>query len=186
MADIGGALTAPIATLIGAIVALSGGIAIGLLTVWHQRSLERDKAGNARADALARELAGAVQQLVINIASALHSMCWLTWLAAARPDQLTQSKIDKYDDEQHETLPRILAYLATTAALDMKLHDELRKTVDEVFDLDSEIGRAGLNFRDDAAGTARTLATYYEKMRDLERNLPRSLGDVVGTRLRAP
>jgi hypothetical protein len=56
-------LTAPIATILGAVVGLAGGVIGGLLTVWHQRRLERDKAMNARADALAKELAGAVQQL---------------------------------------------------------------------------------------------------------------------------
>jgi hypothetical protein len=85
-------LSAPVATVIDAVVGLSGGLIRGLLTVWHQRGLERDRAINARADALAKELSTAVQQLTISIACAIHSMCWLTWLAAARPDQLTEDR----------------------------------------------------------------------------------------------
>lgn len=59
-------LTAPVATVLGAVVGLTGGVIGGLLTVWHQWRLERDKAMNARADALAKEFAGAVQQRTIS------------------------------------------------------------------------------------------------------------------------
>jgi hypothetical protein len=113
-------------------------------------------------------------------------MCWLTWLAAARPEQLTQARIDKYDEEQHATLPKILGYLSTTAALDSILYHMLSEHVDEVFRLDAEIGRAGLSFKEDAGAAAKELAAYYVKMTELERQLPWSLGDIVGKRLRAP
>jgi hypothetical protein len=129
-----------------------GGAIGGLLTVWHQRGLERDEQSK-RADALAKELSTAVQQLTISIASAIHSMGWLTWLAAARPDQLTQARIDKYDDEQHSTLPKIFGYLATTAALDTTLYELLRENVQEIFALDAEIGKASRFFKEDASAT---------------------------------
>ena len=179
-------LTAPIATLLGAGVGLAGGVIGGALTVWHQRRLERDKAVNARADAVAKELAGGVQQLTISIASALHSMCWITWLAANRPERLTQKRIDKYDAEQHATLPKILGYLSTTAALDLELYHKLRPRVDEIFRLDAAIGKAGLSFKEDAAAAARALASFYLEMTEMERQLPLLLGDIVGKRLRAP
>jgi hypothetical protein len=108
---------------------------------------------STRADALAKELSTAVQQLTISIASAIHSMGWLTWLAAARPDQLTQARIDKYDDEQHSTLPKIFGYLATTAALDTTLYELLRENVQEIFALDAEIGKASRFFKEDASAT---------------------------------
>ena len=113
-------------------------------------------------------------------------MCWLTWLAATRQDQLTQARVDKYDDEQHATLPKILGYLSTTAALDSELYQMLRNRVDRVFRLDAKIGTAGLSFKDDASGAAQALAAYYVRMSKLERQLPRSLGDIVGARLRSP
>jgi hypothetical protein len=171
---------------LGALVGLTGVVIGGLLTVLHQRRLEKDKALNARADALAKELAGAVQQLTISLASAVHSMCWLTWLAATRPDQLTQMKIDKYDDEQHVMLPKILGYLSTTAALDVKLYHTLRERVDEVFGLDAKIGEAGLSFKENPAASAAKLAAYFVESNKLERQLPRSVGDIVGARLRTP
>jgi hypothetical protein len=59
-------LTAPVATVLGAVVGLTGGVIGGLLTVWHPWRLERDKAMNARVDALAKRFAGAVQQLTIS------------------------------------------------------------------------------------------------------------------------
>ena len=179
-------LTAPLATALGALLSLTGVLVGGGLTVWHQRRLEREKIENARADAIAKELSSAVQQLTIHVASAVHSMCWLTWLAARRPDQVTQERIDKYDAEQHITLPKILGYLTTTAALDAQFYDKLREQADEVFRLDAEIGEAGLAFVTNPSGTATALAAYYEPMLLLERRLPVTLGNVVGARLSAP
>jgi hypothetical protein len=156
------------------------------MTVWHQRRLERDKALNARADAVVKELAAAVQQLTISVASALHSMCWLTWLADTRPDQLTQARIDKYDDEQHINLPRILGFLGTTAALDLDLYQQLRVHVDEVFRLDAEIGRAGLEFKDAPDAAATQLGSYNQQTTQFEKRLPLLLGDIIGGRMRSP
>jgi hypothetical protein len=172
-------LIAPSAALLGVLLG-------GALTSWNQGRLEREKRRHARGDALAKELLTASQQLTISVASSLHSMCWLCWLAATGPEKLTQVKIDQYDEEQHETLPKILGYLSTLAALDLQLYDMLRPHVDKVFALDATIGESGLAFSADSPGATAALAEHYRSMVDLERKLPRVFADTVRMRVESP
>jgi hypothetical protein len=179
-------LSAPLATVLGASIGLVGVLIGGLLTVWHQRRLERDKASYVRSDTRAKETSAAAQQLAISMASAVHSACWLTWLAGTRPDALTQGRIDKYDEEQHATLPKVLGYLSTLSALDPGLYAALRPEADELFKIDAEIGEIGLEFSKDPLDTARRLAEYHPRMLAMEREIPERLGGVLGDRLQMP
>ena len=176
----------PMGTVIAGLTALVGVVIGGLLTVWHQRQLEKDKAENARADALAKELAAAVQQLAISMASAVHSMLWLAWVAHARPDRLSQVRIDKYDDEQHVSLPKILGFLSTATALDTKIYAPLRKRVERIYGYDVAIAAAGLRFKDDPVGAAKELGALRDELIEFEHELPLAIGDIVGERLRDP
>src|SRR4051794_2714118 len=112
-------LTPPMATVLGALVGAGAGIAGALLTTWLQLRLERRRSHQTREDAIAKELSGAVQQLTIKMASSVHSMCWLTWLAESGPDRVQQANLDAYDTEQHKFVPEILGYLSTVAAVDV-------------------------------------------------------------------
>jgi hypothetical protein len=62
----------------------------------------------ARDDALTADLRNALQQLILTIASSVHSMCWLTWLANTDLAKVTKARIDQYDNEMHKLLPQFL------------------------------------------------------------------------------
>ena len=178
-------LAAPYATIIGAVVGATAGIVGALLTAWSQRLLERSRSKTAREDAVAKELSAAVQQLTIRMESALHSMCWLTWYAyVGRGDRLTQKRLDAYDRELHKTLPEILGYLSTVAALDMSTHDKLRPHVSKISELDVRVAKAGLLLNTDRERMLKELSSSYQQMVDMEMQLPKTIGDIVGERVR--
>ncbi len=180
-------LTAPYATIIGAIVGATAGVVGALLTAWSQRLLERSRSKTAREDAVAKELSTAVQQLTISMESALHSMCWLTWYAyVGRGDRLTQKRLDAYDLELHKTLPEMLGYLSTVAALDMSTHDELRPYVYKISDLDVRVAEAGLLLNTDRERMLKEMSASYQQMVDMEMQLPKTIGDIIGERVRNP
>jgi hypothetical protein len=66
-------LSAPIATVLGALVGATAGISGALLTTWLQLRLDRRRAAQTRDDSVAKAFAEAAQQLTIKMASALHS-----------------------------------------------------------------------------------------------------------------
>ena len=79
--------------------------------------LELQRWKRARDDTLTADLRNGLQQLILTIASAAHAMCWLTWLANADPDKVTESRIDQYDNEMHKLLPQLLGQHALVASL---------------------------------------------------------------------
>ena len=179
-------LTAPIATVLGALVGASAGISGALLTTWLQLRLEQRRSRQSREDAIARELSGSIQQLTTRMASSVHSMCWLTWLAATRGDRVTQANLDAYDAEQHRILPEILGYMGTVAAVDVGVYQALKPHVDEIFMLDGRIGSIGLSLDRDHETAVRELAGCYLTMTRLEQSLPTVVGNIVSERLREP
>jgi hypothetical protein len=179
-------LSAPIATVLGALVGATAGISGALLTTWLQLRLDRRRAAQTRDDSVAKAFAEAAQQLTIKMASALHSMCWLTWLAVNRGDRLTQANLDAYDAEIHKLLPEVLGYMSTVAALDSEAYEQLVPHVNELFALDGRIGQAGLHLDRDREKSIRQLADCYEPMTDFEHRLPRLVANIVGERLRTP
>lgn len=179
-------ITPPVATLLGALVGATVGIGGALLTTWLQLRLDRRRTAQAREDAIGKEFAAAVQQLTIRMASALHSMCWLTWLAVNRGDRLTQSNLDAYDAELHKLLPEVLGYMSTVAALDQGVYEKLVPHVNELFTLDARIGSAGLSLDRNREAAVGELADCYEAMSDFEHRLPLLVGNIVSDRLRQP
>lgn len=185
------ALTPATATFLGALVGAAAGCAVAVFTARAQLRLERERSDSSREDAATKELSSAVQQLVIKMSSALHSMCWLTWFAHYRGARLEQKMIDNYDSEMHMVTPEILGHLSTVAALDdandeKGVYRKLSEYTDEIFRLDAQIGAASLNLKKNKIGTAKTLASYHKAMFNLERKLPDVIGHLVGDRIRNP
>ncbi len=95
----------PYSTVLGAVIGATAAILAAALTSWRllhleririteNREFERSRLESSREDVLSTELADAVQQLAIKMATALHSMCWLTWLARTAPDQVTKKGLN--------------------------------------------------------------------------------------------
>lgn len=131
-------LSTPTATILGALVGATAVILTTIVTtLWQHRTeqkriletrnLERSREETSRVDVISTEVAGAVRQLAIKMSTALHSMCWLTWLARSAPDQVTKAKLDLYDSEQHKTLPEIGGYSTTVAALDQNVYKKFNR-----------------------------------------------------------
>jgi hypothetical protein len=64
----------------------------------------RGKSSTSREDVISTALSEAVQLLTMKMSTALHSMCWLTWLARTAPERVTKQRLDLYDDEQHKSV----------------------------------------------------------------------------------
>src|SRR5688572_11831115 len=110
------ALEPAAAAVIGASIGATAALLGGVLNAWLQLRLERTRWPKLREDAIAAQYRDAVRVTATTIASALHSMCWLTWAARERAVTITQTKIDAYDAEMHQLLPQITGSLAAIAA----------------------------------------------------------------------
>lgn len=173
-----------LATVLGAAIGAAAGISGGMLTGWRQTRLEREKWLRGREDILANELRVSLQQLTVRLAAAVHSMCWLTWLAKEGPSRLTQERIDGYDKEIHELLPQITSQQAMVAALNREAFDRLSSLVDRVLLADARIGQASLEFSSRDPKSATALAVCYEDTQTLEHLIPREVADIIGRALR--
>jgi len=189
--------TPPYATILGALIGATGAIAAGAFTSWwllrleriridENRDLERIRLDSSREDVISKELADAVQQLAIKMSAALHSMCWLTWLARVAPERVTKERLDLYDSELHKTLPEISGYSTTVAALDRGVYKKIQPFVTAVYGLDAFIGKAGLLSGEDHDEMIHKLVRADAAMVALELQLPELLGDVVSKRVTKP
>jgi len=176
-------IDAPTATLLGALVGAASGITGGLITVWLQLRLERAKWPKAREDALVQDLREAIQQLTVRMAAALHSMCWLTWIAEERVSRITVERIKSYDDELHKLLPEIMGFLSMVAALDKDAYTRLSPIADKIYEVDYEIGQASLLFEESPSEGGIALARCYRKASFVERQLPKQIADIVSDRI---
>jgi hypothetical protein len=176
----------PTATLLGALVGATAAILAAVITSWWLLRIEQIRTEKTREDVVSTELAGAVQELAIKMSTALHSMCWLTWLTRTDPDRVTQARLDLFDSEQHKTLPEIGGYSTTVAALDKDVYKKIHQVVTDIYELDAFIGRAGLRLHEDRDEMLRRLVRADAAMVALEMQLPEILGDVVSNRVTNP
>lgn len=167
------------AIVLGAGIGALAGITGGMLASWRQTQLEREKWLRGRDDVLANELRVSLQQLTVKLAGAMHSMCWLTWLAKQAPQRLTENRITEYDNEMHELLPQITGLHAMVAALDRASFDRLSGLVERVLVADERIGRASLEFMTGSSDSATALAACFEETMLLERTIPQVVADVI-------
>jgi len=157
---------------------------MGIINVINQHYLEKRKAKYTRLETLEKELGTAVQQFSINVSSALHSMCWLTWAAKMGADYVSQERIDKYDDELHATLPKIMGYLSTIAALDVSLFVGLQEQSSKIIGLDARIGEACLLHRTNPNVAAERLANFYSEAVSFEKTMALDIGKIAKPKAR--
>ena len=176
-------MEATTATVIGAAIGASAGILGALVTGLLQSRSATGSWERSRKDQFENNLRSAVQNLTQHVSSALHSMCWLTWLAAERPDRIKQTRIDAYDFEIHRITPKINGSLGSVAAIDEKIFLALKGQVDQVLGLDWEIGTAALQFDRNREESARLLANLHDRVNHMHQQLPDMFGSILRRRL---
>lgn len=148
-----------------------------------QDELELRKWPRLREDAIIQDLRTDFRELTVKTASALHSMCWLTWAAREGAEHLKQEQINSYNREMHELFPHITGRLASIAAIDREIFDCLDDVIKDLIDLDWKIGKAALRYIEGQAETARELAECHGAASELEENLPLRIVEVVTNRI---
>src|SRR5262249_7219120 len=128
--------------------------------------LEEKKLKAARQDALNKEIGLRMVQLTTDLASAVHSMAWLTW--SSNREMLTQAKIDSYDAEMHTVLPKISGDVVAIGALDAGLGQLANTLWRDVVRLDVEIGEACIGFANDPTDTKRLLQVLTPRVLNFE------------------
>ena len=166
-----------IGTLLGAIVGFSGTIATMLLAPRAQRKLEEGKLRAARQDALHKELLAKIQTFTVDLASAGHSMCWLTW--ATFHGALSKENILAYDKEMHIVLPKVSGGVVAIGTLDKTLAAQAREIADKLFKLDAEIGQACLEFDTDPKAARAKIIDLTQSAYDFETTFIYALGDAA-------
>jgi hypothetical protein len=171
------------AVLIGAGIAafsgLTGALTTAYLGGWRQERLEANKRYWSLEDAKVKRLDDTFSQLTVKLASALHSMCWITWIAYEAPARVTQEQVTAYDNEMHTILPEILGSWSQIASLSMEAHSLAEPAVRSVFRLDAEIGKVCLDIVDQQAKAAQALADLHPVCVEKEQALPLLMADIV-------
>jgi hypothetical protein len=132
------ALTGLIGTGIGAVAGILG----STMTERHQSRTERERTRAARADELTRAARQALLDLVQLIAAGTHAISWLAWSVAEQPPDQVLLEADKYNASMRELFPILVKAQVAAASLSKNSYERIDPLVDQLFDLDREVGTA--------------------------------------------
>jgi hypothetical protein len=140
-----------------------------------------------REDALSGEFREALENVVLPLMSAIHSICWLTWLVAEFPNKVSIDNLNKYDKEAHALLPKVSGYLALVAAYDEQVFIQLKTHVRKLYELDSNVGTfthkllsaIDLNDESEIKKNIQRLTQYHDQAVRLEDEIPSSVADLI-------
>lgn len=136
----------------------------------------------ARSDIAAKLAVDALRETVTALASAGHSQCWVTWKAQFDALSLSAADLDRYDEEMHGLLPKILGGQAALLSLNPVAAADLQEAVNEITRKDFDIGNACVRWRE---GHKQVLADEHaEAVQAYERAQEICRG--VGSRLLVP
>ena len=137
-------------TVLTAVATIAAGGATGLLGGYLQSRAALMNWRRARSDAVHKLAADLIKDVATSIASAGHSACWLTWKAQAAPSAVTDADIQRYDDEMHELLPKILGGQAALSTLCRDAGERVKEAADLISVEDAKIGEACIAFKQGA------------------------------------
>lgn len=165
--------------ILTAVIGAVTGIVGGALSGYRQARLEREKWQRDVSNAFTTELRTSIKELTTKLAAASHSMCWLCWLAKFGASQLTQERINQYDDEMHALLPQIMSSHAVVAGLDWNVYLKLDPLVEHLISLDFQIGEKNLDFVSHKLESAKGLASLYDEVQTLKDSLPKVVSESI-------
>ena len=119
-----------------------------------------------------------MQSLSVDLATAAHSMTWLTW--ASNTTGLKAERIVSYDQEVHLALPKIMGGVVTVTALEADIGQKANEIALELYALDAEIGHACSAFETDPDATKAMIVNITPKVVAFETSLRTRLGDMAG------
>jgi hypothetical protein len=150
-----------------------------------QLHLDRAKWPMTREDALAASFRDALERFLLPTTSAVHSVCWLTWLADKAPEEITVERLALYEAELHKYLPQIASFLTLLAAHDAPTFEQLKSHAESLYVLDHKTAKAVRQLL--AARNAGSqeepflveLTRYHVESGDLERAIPEHVAGLV-------
>jgi hypothetical protein len=183
----------PTAAILGAAIGGASGLTVALLTGWRQSRLEYQKWLRAREDEQRKwlqareddkqkEIRLAIVELTKNLSIALQAMEWLTWKAENAPNSLIEEDISVYDKDMRAVLPKIVSSHVLVAALSKTKYDRLTPLVDEVYNLDVQIAKASLLFKNSPQECIQALAAMHNVCLRFHRKLQKEVTEIISYR----
>jgi hypothetical protein len=149
-----------------------------------QRELLERQQNQSREEVRIAKPYSLTEEFAVNVAAILHSMLRAMW-PATQNGTIDKKRIESYNKEAYTLLPKITGLQATIAALDMARLDSLRPLVNQIYELDADIGRDGALLKGPPSDQselselhARVLR-YHARAYDLEKNLPSAIRGIV-------
>jgi hypothetical protein len=163
--------------LIGAVTALVSATITNVVALRNERARQDAAKQATYVEALRRDTAVAFTELF----AIQHAINWITWFAENDPRAIDNEMIASYNSETHGAYPRLLGAMAAVAALNLRVYQELRPLMQEVYDLEEHIALAlrGVNARRDRDAAMLRLRDGLRKAYALERRLPPELARIM-------
>lgn len=119
-----------------------------------------------------------IQNGIERMASATHSMCWLTWLASSSPSRITEDRVNLYDEEMHVLLPQMISFQARLSTYNSDVSARFGKIITAIECLDMRIGSAALHFLDKGQAGTGELVKCHGKADDLHKRLAKLCSEI--------
>lgn len=158
------------------------GIILAFVAIFANRALEKFKADRAidletfKSTSLAQQegargARAALAEVARLLASASHSICWITWAARFAPRTVSDEAFANYDREMHDHFSRIVAARVVLAALDNEAHERVDALARKVFELDEAVSVERCRFGTDAEEALRNLGDIHPQITSFDDKL---------------
>jgi hypothetical protein len=137
-----GALVGAIAVFAGQLVAARTALRVEERKAELAREDTRSKAEQEAHATWARELKAVVTEVSLLLYSFVHSEGWVGWHGKNDPKAVNRELLGQYQNEVHESFPRLLNTLMVIGSMHEPTHDVLEPLAKAVLSLDVKIGKA--------------------------------------------
>jgi hypothetical protein len=145
------------------------------LKVMSDASLERLRTElqdtTARRAEITLETRKVIHDGIAKLASATHSMCWLTWFAQESPNRISEERVSAYDQEMHVLLPDIISFQSLLSTYSIDVGKSFGLIIADIEDLDARIGSAAVRLLDGDSKSIGKLQKYHEEADELHNRL---------------
>ena len=159
-----------IAAGVGALAALLGHWLNGLVTSRlevRRIDLEKTKLQFGQEAALKAEARKSMQDCITLLASAAHTMCWLTWFAKMSSARITEERVKEYDDDIHSILPQLIGQTVNVGTYSNEIGKKAAIILADIEDLDARIGEAAVKFLDGDNSSIDKLKKHHQEAMNL-------------------
>jgi hypothetical protein len=172
-------LSAATAALLGAsiagTVALASSVLTNLVTLRNERLKQTEARRAAYVEALRKHTGVAFAELF----AVQHADNWVSRFAEYDPHAINNEMIKAHHTEVHGAYPKLLGAMASVAALNLRVYEELQPLARRLYDLDHHVSLALRQFGDDREKTVQSLRDCLRESLVLERDLPEELERIM-------